>query len=798
MRFINPLLLRSLYFAVSLSFSPWLEAAVTKSWSSSYPTTGAVTIPAGETVLLDTDVNLNNLTILGKVICAGKNINIAVGWILVRGGLECGTAVSPYLHRLIITLTGTDSTENIQNLGTKFLGTLDSGFIALHGSNRTSWTRLAQTAAKGARQIKLNAAVDWKVGEKIVIASSDYHPNHAEEAVIKGISGATAVLAQPLKYNHWCQKQTFSPVWSLTECAEAGLFNRNILIQGNASSTLSGFGGHFIVTRGGSAKLSNVEFFRMGQEGLLGRYPVHWHMVGAAPGQYLRNSSIHHSYNRFVSIHGTHQVLLHQNVGYETRGHGFYLEDGIEEGNTVTGNLGLSVHSAEDGKPTASDREASVFWVSNPNNTIRYNVAAGSDHTGFWLGFPEHPIGLSATGAIWPRRTPLKEFNANVSHSNSARGLYVDGGERPDRTTGTTWYEPRSNPADSNSALVTPVFKSFTAYKNRSEGVWIRSFAGPVLTGAKLADNWMGAYFANITAGPLYTNTGIIQNSLVVGETGNKGNPETWESKGLDGRELPHFWAAGDSIRGLEYYDGPMLVRTTLFANFLSNAQRKAGGLSNLAPNPFWVSSRNSSEGNHFVNTNRVYFHNPTAKNNGDAFSAFLDKDGSVSGSAGASIVPKNPVMVTPECVFKAPWNGYVCPHSFVNFRMFLRSPGTLSGTVIKRNDGASLKLFTPDEYPDELNTNLIAARPYVLDFPGGTPGYLSFVVSEKAQKPIRVSMSYPYPAVSVTLWGWPVQKASSLAELTTGGHKYFHDGSRLYLRLVSETGGWEEIEVKR
>ncbi len=640
--------------------------------------------------------------------------------------------------------------------------------------------------------------IDWKVGEKIVIASSDYNTGHAEESTIRAVSGSLIRLSAPLAYNHWCKKETYSATQTLLECAEVGLLSRNITIQGDSGSVTNGFGGHLMIMRGATAKIGSVELFHMGQKNLVGRYPMHWHLVGEAPGQYLRDSSIHHAYNRFVSIHGTNQVLLYRNLGYGTQGHGFYLEDGIEQRNALIGNLGLSVRNAQDGKPTASDRNASVFWVSNPNNILRDNIAAGSEHTGFWLGFPEHPIGLSSTNTIWPRRTPLREFNNNTSHSNAGRGLYVDGGELPNRTVGTTWYEPRINPADSNSALVTPVFRNFTAYKNRDEGVWIRSFAGSILTGTKLADNWMGAYFANILSGPSYNNIGYIQNSLVVGETANKGNPETWETKGLGGRELPRFWSPNDSIRGIEFYDGPMAIRNSLFANFQSNSQRKAGGLSSLAPNPFWVSSLNSAEKITFVNANRVYLHNLTAKNSGDAFSTFLDKDGSVSGIIGGKIVPKNPLLVTSQCRFNAPWNAYVCPHDYVNLHIFDRVGGSPSGTLIQRDDGASLKLVSPDQYSNEVHANLIAARPYALQFPGGTPKHLGFVVSEKAGKPLRLSMPYAYSKFTVTLWGSPIKKAASLAELATGGHKYFHNGSRLYLRLVSAKGNWEEIEVKR
>jgi hypothetical protein len=35
----------------------------------------------------------------------------------------------------------------------------------------------------------------------------------------------------------------------------------------------------------------------------------------------------------------------------------------------------------------------SSFWITNPDNIYRDNVAAGSDSTGFWFAFPEHPTG---------------------------------------------------------------------------------------------------------------------------------------------------------------------------------------------------------------------------------------------------------------------------------------------------------------------------------------------------------------------------------------------------------------------
>ena len=84
-----------------------------------------------------------------------------------------------------------------------------------------------------------------------------------------------------------------------------------------------------------------------------------------------------------------------------------------------------------------SDNTVSSFWITNPDNTYRDNVAAGSDATGFWLAFPEHPTGAfegtDISKATWPRRMKLREFKGNVAHSNFDSFM----GDRAPRADGT-------------------------------------------------------------------------------------------------------------------------------------------------------------------------------------------------------------------------------------------------------------------------------------------------------------------------------------------------------------------------
>lgn len=59
-----------------------------------------------------------------------------------------------------------------------------------------------------------------------------------------------------------------------------------------------------------SLQFSHVELSFVGQAFRLGRYPIHWHMHGDGSASWVKGCSIHHSYQRAITIHGTHRVLL--------------------------------------------------------------------------------------------------------------------------------------------------------------------------------------------------------------------------------------------------------------------------------------------------------------------------------------------------------------------------------------------------------------------------------------------------------------------------------------------------------
>jgi hypothetical protein len=109
-------------------------------------------------------------------------------YILVRNGyMEVGTEQFPYTSKLTITMHSDKYSPEIPIYGNKVIGVRD-GVLDMHGAPRDPvWTDLDSTALPGAKTITIIRSVDWKIGEKIVIASTSYEASEAEERTIVAI-----------------------------------------------------------------------------------------------------------------------------------------------------------------------------------------------------------------------------------------------------------------------------------------------------------------------------------------------------------------------------------------------------------------------------------------------------------------------------------------------------------------------------------------------------------------------------------------------------------------------------------
>jgi len=685
----------------------WSDAAT---WSDKkVPAAGAiVTIDKGMDVVLDvSSAPLHGLTINGKLSFANnKDLELTTEWIMLHGELEIGTEKVPHTRKATITFTNDVKDEDISGVG----GTNDrvdrgimlmGGTLNLHGDRANTWTKLASTANAGSTSIEVLNAAGWRVGDEIVLASTDFNPRQAERRTISAIRGNTITLDNKLDFMHF-GKITFD----VDERGEVGLLTRNIRLQASADAEQSFYGGHVMAMVGSKMFVEGVEFQRMGQNLTLARYPIHWHLVGDAQGQYIKNASLHDTYNRCVTVHGTNFLQVENNVTYNTVGHCFFLEDGAEHGNEFVHNLGIQTkcHTSKPCVPTRlaaagesanfddrqavrangqasrdvllpSDNTVATYWITNPDNTFRDNVAAGSDSNGFWMSLPEHPQGkfegTEIAAKTWPRRTPFREFKGNVAHSNYDSFMF-DRNINANNTFGVTGnaHMPKENPADANSKTVETVFENLTAYKNRNGAIWGRGEMH-VFRNVKVADNAMGYTHASGSAGRDPFTSKVID-SLFVGETENIGNPTTDAEKAY-GRSLPKPEMPDFPIRGYEYYDYRHDVVNVTFRNFEDNATRKTGALSYLMYTSAGVSTENAIEGAKFVNAKPVYFPPMERKWGNDNLNgvawkaaAIHDKDGSVGGVPNSYILlndgPNDSIATdATACEIKPTWNAAVC-----------------------------------------------------------------------------------------------------------------------------------------
>jgi hypothetical protein len=648
----------------------------------------AVTIARDREIVLDVDPPaLRSLTIQGKLSFSNDlDIGLESEWIYLPGGeLEIGSAADPHTREATITLTDNVPGEDVNTMGDRGI-MLMSGTLSLHGDREHAWTKLARTAEAGSTQIEVLDATGWRAGDEIVLASTDFDPRQAERRRITAVRGARLTLDRPLEFMHFGEV-----TFGVDERGEVGLLTRNIRIQASDDADRSYFGGHIMAMSGSRMFVSGVELTRMGQHLTLARYPIHWHLIGEGEGQYIRNAAIHDTYSRCVTVHGTNNLRVENNVTFNTVGHCFFLEDGIETGNQFVRNLGIQTkchptlpcdptnlvlaHQSPRGQDSKdvlipSDNTASTFWITNPDNIYRDNVAAGSDQIGFWIALPQHPTGqfegTDISKNTWPRRTKLREFSGNTAHSNFD-GVMFDRGPAPDGkfNIGGASHISLADPADQNSAPVMSVIENYTGYKNRNGAIWSRG-EYHLYSNLKLADNAIGFTHAAGAPGRAPFTSRVVD-SLFVGESANIGNPRRPEEVAY-GRSLPAA-AADFPIRGYEYYDYLHEVVDTKFVNYVPNELRDAGALSYLLFTSFGMSTHNSVEGLTFENAKPVSFP-PIDRRWASDFggraayrsAAFHDRDGSVSGIPGAYIVIDNGIAAhEDDCEIKSSWGAAIC-----------------------------------------------------------------------------------------------------------------------------------------
>ena len=307
-----------------------------------------VWVPDGQVVLLDQDTPvLTFLLVEGDLYFdRTKDINLDSYYILVYGGyFEVGTAEEPFEKQAVITLHGDRyTTIEIPHIGAKVLAAMDKGtthsthtsgahipagnkgHIEIHGQKRLrTWTKINQTAYAGDSWLITSEPVDFKDGEEVVLTSRGRGIDGASTMIVAYTSddGHNVTFRTPLQRTHESQIITVEGR-SIDTRLSIGLLTRNVKVQGDEEKSNGQlFGVHTVTVHGGIYRMENVEFTRCGQAFVFGRYCTHSHMSRDMEGSYVKANSIHHSFQRAVTTHGTDNWEVHSSICFATYTYNF-------------------------------------------------------------------------------------------------------------------------------------------------------------------------------------------------------------------------------------------------------------------------------------------------------------------------------------------------------------------------------------------------------------------------------------------------------------------------------------------
>jgi hypothetical protein len=326
-----------------------------------------------------------------------------------------------------------------------------SGRMEIHGAplSRT-WVKLGADVAEGAGKVNLSEAVTgWRVGDEVIVTATNRAGGgsgfregsrrakeaQTEQRTITAIDGSTLTLDQPLKFVHSGSGEFRSEVANLS---------RNVTIE---SADPKGVRGHTVFHRFSRGGISHARFAHLGKEGVLGRYSIHFHLVGdTMRGSSVQGVSIVDSHNRWITIHGTQYLVVRDCVGYKSVGHGYFLEDGTEVYNLLDRNLAVHAYRGprlpEQVLPF-DPNDGAGFWWANGLNTITRNVTTENDEYGYRYDMQKRSNFDSNLSIRQPdgsdkivdvRTIPVWRFEDNEAHAEGFYGMVVaaNGNSQPD------------------------------------------------------------------------------------------------------------------------------------------------------------------------------------------------------------------------------------------------------------------------------------------------------------------------------------------------------------------------------
>ena len=409
--------------------------------------------------------------------------------------------------------------SGIDSIGYKAIGVY--GGLDMHGKPRNvSWTTLKTTASIGQNTIVLMKAVDWQVGEQIVITTTSFRPTQTEVFTITQISAdrTTLTLNSTLVYDHLGFSETLPSGKSYRIGAGVGLLSRNIKVIATSYPGQDGdlYGSRTIVSDysytdsdgnevyyKGYARLSDVEFDHPGQfsraaqdDSMYGILFSNLADYDYKRPSYVRNCAFHHVYSAAVGILDSASIPIENNVIYRTIDFAmrFTGHSNIIRNNLIALNYWASSFLTWEA-PFDKWYFGAITFIEADSIVLEGNFIAGAERSGvYWRG------DLCPGYSMSP-----------MNHSIKGNTIYS-------ALSGVTML-----PTYYYSNLNCIKIGGFTIFKCSHYGIYYQSYAALILDSNTLIDNQIGAFY--MVLGPkglehqAANKTIIVQNSLVVGRS---------------------------------------------------------------------------------------------------------------------------------------------------------------------------------------------------------------------------------------------------------------------------------------
>lgn len=397
--------------------------------------------------------------------------------------------------------------------------------------------------------VSSEAATCWGSGSQILLTSSTYDQGDAHELTVVETdpTAGTITVDRAIPFTTTERDDPDFPV-------EVASLTRNFVIEGELDPADELHGGHFIIIHTPSVNqyIGGIEFVNLGQQGSLGRYPLHFHMSGAVEGAIVSKNVIKESHQRGVVIHGTNNLTISENVLYNIKGHGYFLEDGAEMYNRFIGNLASGIYPVATllndlSGNVETDKEPSAFWMSNTMNYWEDNVAAGSAENGFWVEPQDGSI-----------RGPSKDMAMNHGMNRQNLNLlhFVNNHVHSAARFGMRLYPSSWTPTDEAHIV------NLRCYRNKFNGISMHVDRKVRLLGGVYQDNGQRQIWSNLA------DEMAVEDALVVGLSAEFRSALARAGKSP---RCDNSWMYGVSFsttRQFGYSNSGMTLKNVSFKNF--------------------------------------------------------------------------------------------------------------------------------------------------------------------------------------------------------------------------------------